>query len=414
MPIQIPIGRLRPGQVLAEPIFQRGQVLVNEGHTVTDRSKTVIEEHHPFSQILVVVPGVDERCAFEVDGPARHAARRITDELAAWFRQYQQQIIEDGALDQRAFDSLGVTVQAAVAQIDHHDLTMLVPEPRPIGADYPAQHAAHVTLLSIILARRLVHYVMAERSRLSQATHLSVRHLRNTDALARATMCLDLSLLRYKGLYTPGHTLTAAEREAISRHPAASAKMLPRLASPLTQAVVLAHHENLSGDGYPKGTSGERLHIFSRVARLADSFDAGITQWPERRNKSAVRVMWELMHGPRARRYDPILVQMLAQVVQPLPIGARVQLEDGRLALICGYNAENAFSPTLFVAFDARGRRLPPAAMEGPFALQDQPEIRLKSRDGESLRFMHDAAHEGLPAVNTLMGVLYQDAPAAG
>ncbi len=409
VPMLISIDRLRPGLVLAEPVMQRGQVLVGPGHTITERSKVVIEDRHPFQQIRVGVPGIDARCDFEVDDDERHIARGITDNLSGWLIKNRQAIAANGAVDQRMFDDLGDVVGEAISTVKAERLTLLVPESRTIGPNYPAEHAAQVTLLSIILARQLTSYVMNERERLCAALNLSLRNLKNTDALARATMCLDVSLLKHKGLFTPGHKLSSVDREAISRHPIASAEMLPRLASPLTKAVIKSHHENMSGDGYPKGASGSRLHVFSRLARVADSFDAATTVWPKRRNKSAVRAIWELMHGPRARRYDATLVKMMLQVVQPLPIGARVQLEDGRLALICGYNRDYSLSPLLFVGFDARGRVLSPDAMEGPFELQSRPDICLKSRHGESLRFMHDASQPSLPPVNTLIGALYQE-----
>jgi response regulator RpfG family c-di-GMP phosphodiesterase len=36
----------------------------------------------------------------------------------------------------------------------------------------------------------------------------------------------------------------------------------------------LQHHEKWNGNGYPQGLSGENIHIFGRIAAIADVFDA--------------------------------------------------------------------------------------------------------------------------------------------
>ena len=36
----------------------------------------------------------------------------------------------------------------------------------------------------------------------------------------------------------------------------------------------LEHHERWDGKGYPRGLKGEEIHIFGRIAAIADVFDA--------------------------------------------------------------------------------------------------------------------------------------------
>ena len=38
--------------------------------------------------------------------------------------------------------------------------------------------------------------------------------------------------------------------------------------------VALQHHERWDGAGYPQGLAGENIHIFGRIAAIADVFDA--------------------------------------------------------------------------------------------------------------------------------------------
>ena len=79
----------------------------------------------------------------------------------------------------------------------------------------------------------------------------------------------------------------------------------------------------MDGSGYPDGLGGDQLHVFTRIVRIADAFDAATSTSVYKEAKSPVRVLWEISTGPYARFYDPALVRTLTKLVQPFPIGAR-------------------------------------------------------------------------------------------
>lgn len=70
------------------------------------------------------------------------------------------------------------------------------------------------------------------------------------------------------------------------------------------------HHENWDGSGYPKGTSGEDIHIFARIAALADVFDALI-------NKRCYKKAWDFSEVKnffiemKGVKFQPDLVDLL-------------------------------------------------------------------------------------------------------
>ncbi|MGD2174266.1 MAG: HD domain-containing protein [Candidatus Brocadiaceae bacterium] len=70
--------------------------------------------------------------------------------------------------------------------------------------------------------------------------------------------------------------LTRGEFAKVSQHPRHGLEIarpfLRREA--LAQRVIVQHHENASGGGYPDGRSGPAINSFARAARLADVFDA--------------------------------------------------------------------------------------------------------------------------------------------
>jgi HD-GYP domain-containing protein (c-di-GMP phosphodiesterase class II) len=81
------------------------------------------------------------------------------------------------------------------------------------------------------------------------------------------------------------------------------------------QIVVGQHHEQWDGGGYPAGLTGEQIHIFGRIAAIADVFDALTTQrcykqpWP-------VPQAIEFIREQRGRQFDPHLVDLFLDNVE--------------------------------------------------------------------------------------------------
>lgn len=75
-------------------------------------------------------------------------------------------------------------------------------------------------------------------------------------------------------LYKPA-PLTTTEYHLVKHHSAAGHSMLETLSlAPSILEIVLHHHENFDGTGYPSGLAGEAIPLFARAARIVDSFDA--------------------------------------------------------------------------------------------------------------------------------------------
>ena len=62
--------------------------------------------------------------------------------------------------------------------------------------------------------------------------------------------------------------------------------------------VVRWHHENFDGSGYPDRKPGSSLHVFVRIARICDAFDAATSEKFYKQAKSPVRALWEMTFGP--------------------------------------------------------------------------------------------------------------------
>jgi HD-GYP domain-containing protein (c-di-GMP phosphodiesterase class II) len=79
--------------------------------------------------------------------------------------------------------------------------------------------------------------------------------------------------------------LTDEEFETIKTHPQLGAKLFdesnpdfPGADKEAIRRVIIEHHENIDGTGYPNKLKGDQLHLFSKVVAIADFFDAVTTK----------------------------------------------------------------------------------------------------------------------------------------
>lgn len=133
-------------------------------------------------------------------------------------------------------------------------------------------------------------------------------------------------------LNKPGR-LTAEERTVMQTHAAIGARMFEGQDTPVLEAarvIALQHHERWDGRGYPNGLSGQDIHIYGRIAGIADVFDALASDRVYKRAWPMEKVL-DLLREERGRQFDPQLVDlMLAHLPKFLQI--RAQFVDPPMA----------------------------------------------------------------------------------
>ena len=102
------------------------------------------------------------------------------------------------------------------------------------------------------------------------------------------------------------------EREIMNTHAALGYEMLKHSNRPLLKmAAIVAneHHEKWDGTGYPKGLSGENIHIYGRITALADVFDALGSHRVYKKAWDDERI-FNLFKEERGKHFDPKLVDI--------------------------------------------------------------------------------------------------------
>jgi HD-GYP domain-containing protein (c-di-GMP phosphodiesterase class II) len=109
--------------------------------------------------------------------------------------------------------------------------------------------------------------------------------------------------------------LEADEQELMRRHPIYGASILePSAALRPLVPIVLHHHENFDGSGYPDGLKGDEIPVGSRIMIVADAYEAMTSDRIYRKAIGHDRAM-EQLNRFKGAQFDPGVVRALEQVV---------------------------------------------------------------------------------------------------
>lgn len=154
---------------------------------------------------------------------------------------------------------------------------------------------------------------------LANAAGLDVQEIQHIETAARyhdiGKIAIPEAIRRYPGIYTP------LERHAMQEHAQIGAQMLQLLAfAPEVISIVLSHHENYDGSGYPSMLRRENIPIGARVIRIVDSFDA-LTHSRGYRNACSKKRALERLHEA-STHYDPKLLDLFEELMKATWVAA--------------------------------------------------------------------------------------------
>jgi HD-GYP domain-containing protein (c-di-GMP phosphodiesterase class II) len=110
--------------------------------------------------------------------------------------------------------------------------------------------------------------------------------------------------------------LDVAEQELMRRHPIYGASILePSAALRPLVPLVLHHHENYDGSGYPEGLKGEEIPLGSRILIVADAYEAMTSDRIYRKAIGHVRAM-EQLRQHAGRQFDPKVVRAMERLLE--------------------------------------------------------------------------------------------------
>lgn len=209
----------------------------------------------------------------------------------------------------QSFESphLGRHLHQVKASLEHL-LPLLVPEVK------------HLSLISDLLYRDYTIYQHSVNvATLSMALGLFLKKSRRDCLiLGMAGLFHDLGLTELdEELVNKREPLKAEEWELLKQHPTLGYRLLKgNLEMPLgALRLVLEHHENADGSGYPQGLLLDRQHPLSRILCLAEAYDGLTTHRPYRQAYTPYAAL-KILQGKRGSSGPAYDLQTLKDLIR--------------------------------------------------------------------------------------------------
>lgn len=256
--------------------------------------------------------------------------------------------------------------------------------------NYLMSHSANMCYLALLLGMKLERYLIDQR-RFKSAQEAKSLHLLGIGCLLH-----DVGKMRIPRqiLHKPC-ALDDDEFVEMRRHTQYGYEMVRgTIPSPAAQ-IVLNHHQRYNGRGYPgridhhtgeelPALTGKQIPVFSRIAILADIYDAATSKRCYSDAKLPVEVLYEMRTGCRGF-FDPVVEDAFYKVVPAFPIGQVVTLSNGVEAAVVDFNPDYPLRPKVQCLRGPDGSRFSDPALE-EIDLAIYHDLAIDAVDGHDVR----------------------------
>lgn len=395
MPLRIPTQSAQAGMCLAESFEHNGRIMLPAGKTLTEPEAAKLCSTFGGFHLLISDPILDNAVDFEDDSHDRHVADTVQGKARGCFLAMQPSLATGQPLSPAVYGVILETIDDLVRYVDQNPVSSACFSRATDPDDYLSVHAANVFYLSLLMAASFRSTTARTSCPLptTRVTPPGLVSLLSADLvpLGLGAMFMDAGMVPLQHLFRFTGRLSFNDRKLLARHPVMGTHVLPRSFPSTAKMIIRTHHENFDATGYPDAVPGDRQHVFTRIVRIADAYTAATAQRVYQNACLPAQVLWEMALGPYERCYDPVLVKVLASLIQPFPLGSMLRLTDGRTAVVVKHNYTNPFEPVVVVTFDAQGHHLPSNCLEGPMTLDDQGP-RIESYEDKDMSFIYDTS----------------------
>jgi HD-GYP domain-containing protein (c-di-GMP phosphodiesterase class II) len=200
----------------------------------------------------------------------------------------------------------------------------------PQHKNYLVSHAVRSSVYSIILgsALKLPSFKLIE--------------------LGSAAALHEIGMVRLPPLlYMSGRSLSPQEKKSITAHPLLGYNLLKERQIPLAVCLAaLEHHERMNGSGYPRGLTGDKISLYSKIIMVACSYDAVTAERPYKEAKDGYSGMVDILKN-EGKQYDDTVIRALVYSLSIYPIGTRVLLTNNKSAIVVDVNPDNPRYPVV-------------------------------------------------------------------
>ena len=384
--LRVPIDKVQPGMILARPI-----PLPNDPYLyLVQRDKEIPPDVIPRLKELGVLDVWVRHRDFEFleevidEGLAEHQR-----EVYLRVRESFQSMLRGSTIEINLSD-----FQSSIASLfdflKNHSGSNILLQKLDAFDNYLIAHSANVCYLALLVGMRLERYLIDQRH------HKTAREAKDLRLLGLGCLLHDVGKMRVPReiLDKPGK-LTPEERFAMQQHTVYGYEMVRGGVPAAAAQIVLNHHQRFDGKGYPSRLdpvtgeelpplAGRQIPVFSRIAILADIYDASTTHRCYSPAKLPVETLYEMRTVCRTF-FDPVVAAEFYRVVPPFPIGQIVTLSNGTEAAVVGFSPQDPTRPRVQCLRTAGGERFAHPAFE-EIDLSLEPDVSIAAVNGKDIR----------------------------
>lgn len=208
--------------------------------------------------------------------------------------------------------------------------------------DYIYAHSVNTCVLSVLIA-----------------VNLDYPEGKLTD-LALGTMLHDIGMMMLPdALLMKMGNLTPEESKQVQQHPEDGFNILRTVREiPITVAhIAYQHHERVDGKGYPRNLTADKILEFAKVAAVADTFDALVSDRPYRKGM-VPHEAYEVMMALADSYVDRDILHLFLTHVAIYPVGSVVQLDNGQHGVVTKVLPRLQTRPQVRLLTDQQGNLL--------------------------------------------------------
>lgn len=357
---KIPIKDIKIGMNIAEAVTSAsGQIILNPGHYVT--SLDIVGKLDDAGVKFVVCDeskGLDnftftpkpKQPAVKVHKPTpKEIAQKLKEELVEAKKSFAKstEVVKNVMTDLRFGKELKMNVVKeavsglldSVSKNPHALLSLTLIKDYD---NYTYQHSVNVCIFSTTFAQKLFH---------------------KKDVILRIS---EGALLHDLGkVKIPSHIinkksrLTNEEFEIIKKHPVYGDLLLKEqnIYDPIITEITRHHHEDFNGKGYPDKLKGKEINKYAAIVSISDFYDALTTK---RSYKPAIppQQAISILYRQAGQKFDFRLVNHFIKTIGIYPIGSRIKLESGRVAVVVGFDETELLYPLVKIIIDENGNKV--------------------------------------------------------
>ncbi len=197
--------------------------------------------------------------------------------------------------------------------------------------EYTSQHSMNVCIFSIALARHL---------------DLPIPELIDVGLCGlmhdMGKLKIPLEILNKPGRFEPEELKIMQSHPLLGLQILESDHALPRCVI----EAVYGHHERIDGKGYPRKLTGNKIHAYTRIISIADTYDAISSDRIYKKGKTHLESI-NILTKSSGTQLDTELVIKFIQCLGIYPPGNVVELNTGEVAIIIEVNQVKKLRPKI-------------------------------------------------------------------